>query len=132
MADLVTGPDGRFSCTVSADCGNLTVDAADHVSYRGPWPPTGSGARAVDLVLQPARSMRVQIVDPSGARVQGARLQLRYEHQVWAGHESSPGHFEFSSVPRGELQAEIQWGDVGFWTRPVEAEVTSATVRIAP
>ncbi|HHH30564.1 MAG TPA: hypothetical protein ENK57_19785 [Polyangiaceae bacterium] len=120
---------GYFSIPVSAQTGSITIEAPGFVSYIGEWPP--SAAPGTDtVVLAPSRALVVQVVDETGARVPVESLLVRSGKFVWAGHQASPGYFEFASVPTSALEAQITFGESSY-TDTVEADLGSATVTVA-
>ena len=120
---------GHFSIPVSSKTESITIEAPGFVSYIGEWPPPAAPGGDT-VVLSPSRTLLVQVVDEMGARVRVESLVVRSGKSVWAGHQASPGFFEFASVPTSALRAEITVGGK-FYTDTVEADLENATVTVA-
>ena len=123
---IPTGPDGSATLLVSGEAETvLLVESEGFVSRRVPWPfPAGEDV----LRLEKSRPLRIQLLDPSGNRVE-AGLVLRDGDSKWHGGSPSTGVFQFTGVPIGTLVAQVtQGGSVQEYAVPPVVEMHSITL----
>ncbi|QEH35550.1 ECF RNA polymerase sigma factor SigE [Aquisphaera giovannonii] len=116
MKEVTTGPDGTFRAEGCPPGTPELMATAPGRAMGSRTVPVGPGPYApVDLTLQPARPLRVRVVDHTGKPVSNAVIDRiwvrnRIEPQDFGGvirHTDAEGRWEWGGAPRDEITFEI-------------------------
>jgi hypothetical protein len=101
-----TNGEGRATLIVSKLAAfQVHVSMEGFVSQSLAWPFAADSA----IQLEPARSLRLQVLDSAGARV-AVSVVLSDGTSQWHGNTQIDGVFQFQAIPQRRLRARIQSG----------------------